>query len=200
MTKLQQILDHVCREKLSLSPRKFQVFMMEAVFSGACVGPGGVSPDSGKLTAVVDWKIPEDVSHLEGFLGLTAYFRDLVKGYAALEKPLQDLLHAVDIPNGTKKSAYQCIMRAYKPQPHWKEEHTATFIALKAQLVSEPILTTPRFNGTHFILTTDACKDAFAGVLSLPPRVCSTQIFVQQICGHCVWIPCRGGNGLSSVV
>ena len=166
MAKLRRILDHVHREKLSLSPSIFQVFMTEAVFAGARVGPGGVSPDSSKLTVVVDWRIPEDVSHLEGFLGLTAYFRDLVKGYAALEKPLHDLLCAVDIPNGMKKSAYQRIMKAYKLQPHWKEEHTATFVALKAWLVSEPVLMAPRFDGTHFILTTDACKDAFAGILS----------------------------------
>jgi len=88
MAKLRRILEHVHRERLSLSPGKLQVFMTEAVFVGAHVGPGGVSPDSSKLTAVVDWKIPEDASHLEGFLGLTAYFRDLVKGYATLEKPL----------------------------------------------------------------------------------------------------------------
>ena len=140
--------------------------MTEAVFAGARIGPGGVSPDSSKLTVVVNWKIPEDASHLEGFLGLTAYFRDLVKGYAALEKPLCDLLCAVNILNGTKTQAYQQIMKAYKLQPHWKDEHTATFMNLKARLVSEPVLTAPRFDGTHFILTTDACKDAFAGVLS----------------------------------
>lgn len=116
--------------------------------------------------AVVNWKIPEDALHLEGFLGLTAYFRDLVKTYAALEKPLCDLLCMVDIPNGTKKVAYQQIMKVYKLQQCWKDEHTATFINLKARLVSEPVLTAPRFDGTHFILKTDACKDAFAGVLS----------------------------------
>lgn len=132
MAKLQWILEHVRREKLSLSPSKLQVFMTEAVFTGARIGPGGVSPDSSKLTAVMNWKIPEDASHLEGFLGLTAYFRDLVKGYAAPEKPLRDLLRTVDIPNGTKKQAYQQIMKAYKLQPHWKDEHTATFMNLKA--------------------------------------------------------------------
>ena len=166
MAKLRRILERVRREQLSLSPGKLRVFMTEAVFAGARVGPGGVSPDSSKLTAVVDWKIPEDASHLEGFLGLTAYFRDLVKGYATLEKPLRDLLRAVDVPNGTKKAAYQRIMKAYKLQPHWKAEHTTAFVNLKARLVSEPVLTAPRFDGTHFILTTDACKDAFAGVLS----------------------------------
>jgi len=57
-------------------------------------------------------------------------------------------------------------MKAYKLQPHWKAEHTTTFINLKAWLVSEPVLTAPRFDGTNFILMTDACKDAFTGVLS----------------------------------
>lgn len=41
MAKLCQILDHVHREKLSLSPSKLQVFMTEAVFAGAHVGPEG---------------------------------------------------------------------------------------------------------------------------------------------------------------
>jgi len=131
IAKLRCILERVRKEKLSLSPGKLQIFMTEAVFVGARIGPGGVSPDSSKLTAVVNWRIPEDASHLEGFLGLTVYFRDLVKGYAALEKPLRDLLCGVDIPSGTKKGAYQRIMKAYKLQPHWKDEHTATFISLK---------------------------------------------------------------------
>ena len=71
--KLRRILECVHREKLSLSPSKLCIFMTEAVFVGAHIGPGGVSPDSAKLMAVVNWKISEDASHLEGFLGLTAY-------------------------------------------------------------------------------------------------------------------------------
>ena len=143
MAKLRQILERIRKEGLSLSPSIFQVCMTEAVFAGARVGPEGVSPDSAKLTAVVNWRIQEDASHLEGFLGLTAYFRDLIKGYAALEKPLQDFLRTVDIPNGSKKAAHQRLMKGYKLQQHWKAEHMATFINLKAQLVSEPVLTAP---------------------------------------------------------
>ena len=73
---------------MSLSPSKLKLFMMEAVFAGAQVGPQGVSPDSSKLMAIVDWPVPEDALHLEGFLGLTSYFHDLVKGYAQVEGPL----------------------------------------------------------------------------------------------------------------
>ena len=67
---------------------------------------------------------------------------------------------------GTKKHKYQQIMRAFKLKNHWTENHTKTFIALKARLISEPVLSAPVYDGTPFILTTDGCKDAFAGVLS----------------------------------
>jgi hypothetical protein len=81
--------------------------MNEAVFAGATVGPDGVKPDTMKLTAIVNWLQPQDASHLKGFLGLSGYFCDLVKGYANLEKPLRDILCAVETPKGAGKQAYQ---------------------------------------------------------------------------------------------
>jgi hypothetical protein len=62
--------------------------MSKAVFTGAQVGPEGISPDMAKLMAIINWPVPSDVSHLEGFLGLTSYFRDLMKGYMSIEGPL----------------------------------------------------------------------------------------------------------------
>ena len=166
LKKLRTLLDRVRREKMSLSPSKLKLFMTEAVFAGAQVGPQGVSPDSAKLTAIVDWPIPDDASHLEGFLGLTSYFRDLVKGYAQVESPLRNLLRQVPIPAGTKKHKYQQIMKTFKLADIWTANHTKTFLNLKARLISEPVLSAPVYDGTPFILTTDGCKDAFAGVLS----------------------------------
>jgi hypothetical protein len=40
------------------------------------------------------------------------------------------------------------------------------FITLKAQLISEPVLSAPVYDGTPFILTTDGSKDAFTGILA----------------------------------
>ena len=92
LSRLWIILERVRREKLSLALSKLKLFMTEAVFAGATVGPNGVSPNSAKLTAIVSWPKPEDASHLEGFLGLTGHFRDLVKGYAKVERPLCNIL------------------------------------------------------------------------------------------------------------
>lgn len=50
------------------------MFMTEAIFAGAVVGPDRVKLDTAKLTAIVEWPKPQDTSHLEGFLGLTGHF------------------------------------------------------------------------------------------------------------------------------
>ena len=90
--KLWQIFQ-CCREhKLSLSPTKCQLFMMETTFAGATVGPQGVQPDLAKLLVVVNWKPPDNALNLLSFLGLTGHFHDLIKGYSKIEGPLQDLI------------------------------------------------------------------------------------------------------------
>ena len=49
--------------------------MTEMVFAGTSIGPKGVQPDLKKLTAIVNWKIPENATALAGFLGLTGWFK-----------------------------------------------------------------------------------------------------------------------------
>ena len=166
MTKLHTLFECICREKMSLSPSKLRVLMNEAVFAGARVNVEGVSPDSAKIMAIVDWPIPADTSHPEGFLGLTSYFRDLIKGYAQLEAPLCNILCKVPIPVGTKKLAYQRIMRGFKLKDIWSQEHMNTFIALKAHLVSESILSAPCYDGTPFTVYSQQ-MDA-----KMPSQVC----------------------------
>ena len=84
MNRTRQFFTRVRKSSLSLSAKKSEFFMTSIIFAGARVGPGGVQPDNTKLTAVVDWREPPDLLNLSRFLGLTGYFRDLVKGYAKL--------------------------------------------------------------------------------------------------------------------
>jgi hypothetical protein len=166
MEKLTKIFTLIRKHNLSLSASKCEFFMTTMVFAGASVGPMGVQPDLSKLTAIVNWKTPEDAMALAGFLGLTGWFRDLVLGYAKKEQPLRDLLRNVDLPEKYTKTIYRRIMANHKLKDHWKEEHTRAFIALKAAMTSEPVLKGPKWDGTPFIVTTDGCKDAFGAVLT----------------------------------
>jgi transposase InsO family protein len=166
MSKLRQLFDRVRERKLSLSASKSEFFVTEGIFAGAKVGPNGVTSDPAKLTAIVDWKQPPTALNLASFLGITGHFRDLIKDYSKIEGPLRNLIKAVPLPSGYNKSTYRRIMENYKLADKWTDEHTKSFISLKAALAAEPVLKAPQWDGTPFIVTTDGCKEGFAGVLA----------------------------------
>ena len=164
--KLTRIFTCIRERNLSLSASKYEFFMTEMVFAGALVGPKGVQPDLKKLTAIVNWKTPENTTALAGFLGLTGWFRDLIKGYAKKEQPLQDLLREVELPEKYTKTVYQRIMTNHKLKEKWTNTHTEAFLNLKAEMTAEPVLRGPKWDGTLFIIATDGCQDAFSAVLT----------------------------------
>ena len=166
LSKLQRILIRIRERRLSLSATKSQFFMTEAIFTGGHVSPKGVMPDPTKLTAIVNWEKPADALNLTSFLGITGHFRDLVKDYAKLEQPLRDLIRNVKLPEPCSKTTYRRIMSGYKLDPVWTLAHTKAFVRLKAIITTEPVLRCPKWDGTPFIVTTDGCKEGFAGVLS----------------------------------
>ena len=166
MDKLTKIFTRIRERGLSLSASKSEFFVTEMVFAGATVGPNGVQPDLKKLTAIVNWKTPEDAAALAGFLGLTRWFRDLIAGYAKRAKPLQDLIRQVELPEKYTKSVYRRIMTNHKLTEKWSSEHTTAFLDLKAALTSEPVLRGPKWDGTPFVITTDGSQDAFGAVLT----------------------------------
>ena len=94
-----------CRElRLSISLSKTQLFLQEAVFGGSCVGKEGIQPDLAKLTAVVNWPVPETLLDLMYFLGLTGYFCSLIKDYAYIAAPLTDLQCNLDLPQPSART------------------------------------------------------------------------------------------------
>lgn len=150
---------------LSISPPKCRLFMTETMFAGATVSKKGVQPDLAKLTAVVNWKQPEDALNLCSFLGLTSHFRDLIKGYAKIEGPLHNLVKQAEVPQPVTKSTYRRAMTNYKLADKWTAEHTNAFIQLKTTLTSEPTLHAPKYDGSPFIVTTDGCQEGLGAVL-----------------------------------
>jgi transposase InsO family protein len=166
MSKLRLIFTRVRERGLSLSPSKSKFFMTTAEFAGATVGPNGVQPDLSKLTAIVNWKVPENALNLSSFLGLTGWFRDLIKDYARIEQPLRDLIREVEIPEKCSKTVYRRVMANHLLKGRWTVQHTHAFLKLKAIMTSEPVLRGPRWDGTPFIVTSDGSKDAFGAVLA----------------------------------
>ncbi|KAF5475403.1 hypothetical protein F2P56_007209 [Juglans regia] len=98
----------------------------------------GVKVDQRKIKAMVDWPLPSDVSALRDFLGLIGYYRQFVKNYGLIAKPLTSLL---------KKENFA-----------WTQEAREAFDELKRAMTTTPVLALPNFEKA-FEVYTDASAE-----------------------------------------
>lgn len=48
--------------------------------------------DPSKVSAIIQWPLPQSVKQVRAFLGLSGYYRKFIQQYATLARPLTDLL------------------------------------------------------------------------------------------------------------
>ena len=116
------------------------------VFLGHIVGRTGLACDPAKLSAVRNWHTPDKLKGVRQFVGFVGYYRRFVKDFSDLAEPLVAL---------TRKGAPFV----------WTDRQQQAFEALKACLISVPILGFPTEDG-RFVLDTVASLFAVGGVLS----------------------------------
>ncbi|GBG74960.1 hypothetical protein CBR_g19474 [Chara braunii] len=83
---------------------KSEVFLSEISFLGYVVTRGGLRPDSRKVAAVRDAPTPTSLTQVQAFLGLASYYRQFIKGFAAIARSLTNLLRK-DQPLRTRQAA-----------------------------------------------------------------------------------------------
>ena len=105
-----------------------------------------MATDPDKTQVMRQWPIPTNLTELRGFLGLTGYYRKFVQNYGILAKPLTMLLQ--------KNAKFV-----------WTDQAHQTFLALKQDMVTTPVLISPDFSKS-FTIETDACSTGIGAVLS----------------------------------
>ncbi|MEO0804518.1 MAG: retropepsin-like aspartic protease/reverse transcriptase, partial [Cyanobacteria bacterium J06642_2] len=163
---LREVLHLLRANNRKAKMRKCEFFKRELKFLGHIVSAKGVKPDPKKVQVLQDWPTPKSLYDVRSFLGLANYFRRFIQGYAALAKPLTDLLKGFD-----KKDRKGKLLRwgklpgaeAHKLeqefQQTWSAAAAAAFEALKKALMSAPVLALPNFE-ERFELVADACESA----------------------------------------
>ena len=145
LSHLSEVFQILTQHKLFAKLSKCSFAQNQIEYLGHIISDQGVATDPGKTSAMVQRPVPTSHTALRGFLGLTGYYRKLVKHYGILAKPLTLVL---------SNKAFV-----------WIEDAQKAFDNLKQAMTSTPVLALPDFSQT-FVIETDACDSGVGAVLS----------------------------------
>lgn len=145
LEKLTKVLNVASDYGLNIKWKKCKLLYNHIESLGFEVQDGTIRSTTHKTKAVNNYREPKTVKEMQRFLGLTGYFRRFIQNYAAIAKPLSDLL------------------RKDTPFNYGQQQHEA-FEKLKKLITERPILSIFQF-GLETEVHTDASKHALAAIL-----------------------------------
>jgi transposase InsO family protein len=144
--RLGHVLDRFERANLLLQPSKCKFAQAEVKYLGYVVSREGLKACPEKTEAIRRYPAPKNVKEIRAFLGLSGFYRKLVRDFASIAKPLTELTKK-DVPF------------------NWGQDQQKAFEQLKDALCSDSVLAYPDFT-QEFILSTDASAKALGAILS----------------------------------
>jgi len=109
---LQRLRQHQFYAKL----KKCEFFKRSVTFLGHDISEEGVRVNGKKIAAVQEWPVPKDATDVRSFLGFCQFYRNFIKDFAAIAKPLTDLMKA-KVKFAWGKPAFQTLKAAVTTAP-----------------------------------------------------------------------------------
>ena len=119
--------------------------LQQVGFLGVIIGEDGVRMEKKKVQGVIEWPVPRNIKDVQKFLGLANYYRQFVKDFATIAKPLHETTR--------KDKKWNCGERQQK-----------AFEELKRKFMTELILVTPDLD-REIRVEADVSDFATGGVL-----------------------------------
>jgi len=86
-----EVLKQLEEDDLYVKPEKCSWKTSKVNFLGVVMGQGRIEMEEEKVEGVLNWPVPRTVRDIRKFLGLANYYRQFIKNFAALAKPLNML-------------------------------------------------------------------------------------------------------------
>jgi len=89
---VEEILKRIEANDLYMKPEKCMWKVKEINFLGLVIGAEDIKIQEEKVVKVLEWPRPKTVKDMQKFLGLVNYYRQFVKNFARIAKPLYKLV------------------------------------------------------------------------------------------------------------
>ena len=136
---------------LKLKPSKCHFLQDEITFLDHKISADRMKPGTANLKAIAEMAPPKTYMEIRQFTGMMGFFRQFIKGYSKIAKPLNDLLEGE--ASKLKSEELELMPEALK-----------VFEELKMKCMTAPILVFADFKKL-FHLETDASKEGLGAVL-----------------------------------
>jgi len=123
------------------NPEKCKFAQKEVVFLGHRVSNGKASALEDKVKAMLNYKKPQSLTELRGFLGLASYYRRFIQQFSTIAAPLTNLTRQKKEDKGPRQLKREAA--ATWTEGTWTEEHDRAFETLKGALLCRPVLMLP---------------------------------------------------------
>jgi hypothetical protein len=100
---LRLVLEKLRSNQLYAKFGKCEFWLTEVAFLEHVISAGGVSVDPSKVKDVLNWVPPATVSEIRSFLGLAGYYRQFIKDFSKIAKPMTKLLEKNKVFEWTKE-------------------------------------------------------------------------------------------------
>ena len=144
---VEEMLRRMAKNDLFVKLEKCVWKVREVGFLGVVIEPNGMKMKKEKVQRVIDWPVPKSVKDVQKFLRLTNYYRQFIKDFAKVAKPLHEM---------TRKDV----------KWNWEERQQKIFEELKEMFTIELVLVLPDLD-KEMRVEIDALDFAIKGVLSM---------------------------------
>ena len=111
----------MAENNLFVKPEKCVQKVREVVLLKVRIGPDRMKIEKEKVQEVVDWPVLRSMKNVQKFLGLANYYKQFVKDFTRIAKPLHKMM---------RKDVKQ----------NWRESQQKTFEELKGRFITELVL------------------------------------------------------------